>query len=287
MMTRLFLPLSLAALAAGCSVLINVDGKQCATDLDCAPFRSSAAALACRQSVCVDITAELGAAGAGGRSGAPNDDPLVCKAREASTAPTVKYSFAPIFAQAPTEPKPFSIKACQQLDLICEHPVFGPIDVNAGEPQDFEVAPGFNGYFEITNPDTLGGLLFMGRPVVVDTIGWNVTMPTPEVVAQLAFATGEQVDPELGLILSVAGGGDPRALAGVTFMNTKGGLGYYFVNSLPDTGLSKTGPQGAAGYANVPITTAILSGIHASGKALGPVSVRVKPHWISFAEIFP
>ena len=286
MVTRLLFPFCLTALAAGCSVLIDVDGKQCETNADCASLAASSGGLECRQNLCLAVEAGQGD---GGAAGATSSDPLVCETRETSTEPTVKYSFAPIFAQAPSEPKPFSIKACLQLDLACEAPVFGPLDVNAGEPQDFEVPPGFTGYFEITNPDTLGGLLFMGRPVVQDTVGWNVTMPTPEVVAQLALATGKDVDPELGLILSVARDCDALALAGVTFTSTEEStsLGYYFVNSLPNTALTKTGTQGAVGYANVPIGTAILSGMTESGTALGPVSLRVKPHWISLGEIFP
>jgi hypothetical protein len=294
MHTRFILLSSLTALVlglaggilSGCSVLVDVDGKQCESDSDCAPFQDRAAAVVCRQNLCVDA-GEPGDGGAGGAG----IDPLSCEPPEAATTPTVKYSFAPIFAQEPDEPKPFSIKACAQLDLECEHPLFGPLDVNAGEPQDFEVPPGFNGYFQIENPDTLGGLLFMGRPVVADTVGWNVTMPTPAVVMQLAFATGKMVDPELGIILSVARDCNAVALEGVTYtnsvMSTPDLLSYYFVNSLPDTGLTKTGPQGAAGYANVPIGTAVLTGTSESGKALGPVSLRMKPHWISFGELFP
>lgn len=295
MHTRFILLPSLAALVAGlagggssgCSVLVDVAGKQCESDGDCAPFADRAASVVCRQNLCVDA----GAPGDGGTAGMSADDPLSCEPPEAATSPTVKYSFAPIFAQQPDEPKPFSVQACEQLDIDCEHPVFGPLEVNAGEAQDFEVPPGFAGYFAITNPDTLDGLLFMGRPILVDTVGWNVTMPTPQVVAQLAFATGKQVDPELGIILSVARDCNAVALEGVSYansvMSTPDLLAYYFVNSLPDTGLTKTGPQGAAGYANVPIGTAVLSGTHESGTALGPVSVRVRPHSISFGEIFP
>mgnify|MGYP001553981857 CR=1 FL=1 len=68
----------------------------------------------------------------------------------------------------------------------------------------------------------------------------------------------------------------------------EGGLGYYFVMNLPNTSLTETKVQGAAGYANVPISTTILTGVHnPSGQMLGPVSVRVKPRTMSFAEIWP
>jgi hypothetical protein len=290
MITRLFLPLSVTVLAVGCSVLINVDGKQCSVDADCQALGGEFQGSVCQQSLCIAKHVEdMGAAGAGGAGGQSGqmDDPFICKAPTPSTLPTLKYSFAPLFASPPETPKPFSIKACNQLDLNCERPVFGPIDVSTGSPQEFEVPVGFTGYFEIHNPDTLDGLLFMGRPLQVDTVGWNVAMPSPEVVAQLAFATGEMVDPEKGLVLAVARDCNQVAVPGVTISSSKDGLQYYFVNSLPDTSLMKTGPQGAVGFANLEITTTILTGVHTSGKSFGPLSLRLKPHYISFGELFP
>lgn len=287
MLPRFLLPVSLATLLAACSVLIDVDAKQCKVDADCAALSGAPARAVCVQSVCV--APETGAeAGAAGMNGGPSD-PLACAARETSKAEKVKYSFAPIFAPGgePDAPKPFTIKACEQLDLECKTPVDGPYDVTVGMPQDFLVPTGFNGYFEITNPDTLGGLLYMGRPVIEDTVGWNITMPTPDLVTQLKLITGEDVNQELGLILTVARDCAGLALSGVTVHNTKGGLGYYFVNFLPDTNLTKTGAQGAAGWANVPITTTIISGTHTSGKDFGPVSMRTRPGYMSFAELWP
>jgi hypothetical protein len=284
--TRLLLLSGIALVLSSCSVLIDVESKQCAKDDDCVALGAAFAGSVCEHNLCVKPSDTAGGE-AGGMS--MPDDPFVCTPVELSTEPTVKYTFAPVFAPGaePPEPKPFTIKACGQLDIECEHPVFGPVDVNVGEPQAFEVKPGFQGFFEIKNPDTIDGLLFLGRPVNEDTLGWAVTMPTPQVVYQLALATGETIDPELGLILSVARDCAGLPLEGVTFSNAKGGLGYYFVMNLPNTDLSETGPQGAAGFANVPISTTVLSGLHTSGKKLGPVSVRVKPNTLSFAEIWP
>jgi hypothetical protein len=288
MVTRFLILSSIALVLASCSVLIDVEGKQCESNDDCVALGAAFAGSECARNICVMPTDTAGGeAGAG--SGVP-PDPLMCMARELSTEEKVKYTFAPVYAPGaePKEPKPFVIKACAQLDLACDDPVFGPLEVNAGEPQDFLVKPGFAGYFDIKNPDTVDGLLFLGRPVNQDTLGWGVTMPTPQVVAGLALATGEDVRAELGLILSVARDCDGALLEHVTFNNSKDGLGYYFVMNLPDTELTETGPQGAAGFANVPISTTILTGIHnPSGHMLGPVSVRTKPNTLSFAEIWP
>lgn len=268
-------------------MLIDVEGKQCTKNDDCVALGAAFAGAVCERNLCVKPSDTAGGE-AGGMS--TPDDPLACTPTEVSTEPTVKYTFAPVFAPGaePAQPKPFTVKACGQLDLDCKTPVFGPIDVEAGVAQDFVVKPGFAGFFEIKNPDTIDGLLFLGRPVNEDTLGWAVTMPTPQVVQGLALATGEDVDPELGFILSVSRDCAGALLEGVTFNNSKDGLGYYFVQNLPNTELTETGPQGAAGFANVPISTTILTGVHnASGHALGPVSVRVKPNTLSFAEIWP
>jgi hypothetical protein len=272
MLKRLiFLPLGVTALAyglsggllAGCSVLIDVDGKQCSTNQDCEALGAVFSGATCVQNVCVIKTAN-GAAGSEGMGGDANTvpDPLECEKPERSTAPTVKYTFAPIFATG-SEPKdhdplPFHVVACSPADLECAKPVFGPLDVLPGQPQDFLVPPGFQGYFYVTNPDTIDALIFMGRPIVEDTIGWNVTVPTPGLVTLFGLATGENVDPEKGLIIAVARACDQSPLEGVKFSNSKEGLRFYFVNSTPDTSLTETGPQGAVGFANVPISTATL-----------------------------
>lgn len=283
MVRRLLLPLGTAALLASCSVLIDVDGKQCDSDADCTALSPGSV---CQQSLCVQASSND--AGATGSGGTPADDPLVCKAAQASEQPKVTYTFAPIFANKPQAPQPFTIKACGQLDLECENPDFGPLEVNAGEPQAFEVTPGFAGYFEIKNPDTLDAFLFLGRPILQDTVGWNVTVPDEGTVLQLGLATGEDVDPDLGILISVARDCDGRPLEGVTYSNSAGGLGFYFVTNLPNTELTETGPQGAAGFVNVPIGTAILRGTHnPSGTELGPSSARLKPRSISLVEIFP
>jgi hypothetical protein len=287
MVTQTFLSLGLALVLSSCSVLIDVDGKQCVKDDDCVALGAAFAGSVCQRNLCVKESDTAGGE-AGGMS--MPDDPLACAAIDVSSEPTVKYTFAPVFApdSTPADAQPFIIKACGQFDFDCEHPVFGPLEVNAGEPRDFEVKPGFQGYFEIKNRDTLDGLLFLGRPVNQDTQGWAVTMPTPQTVAGLALVTGEKIDENLGLILSVSRDCAGAQLEHVTFESSKAALGYYFVMNLPDTSLTETGPQGAAGFANVPISTTILTGVHnPSGHMLGPVSVRVKPNTLSFAEIWP
>jgi len=296
MVKRLYLPLGLAALAfglgggllSGCSVLIDVDNKQCTTDQDCEALGPAFSGATCEAEVCVVKTPGGGGSNAGGAPGM-EDEPLVCDTPDKSTEETVKYSFAPIYivGSEPKDPVPFEISACSPGDLDCTNPVYGPIMVNAGEPKDFLVPPGFQGYFYAKNRDTLDALIFMGRPILQDTVGWNVTMPTPTLVKQLSVATGETVDTELGLIISVARDCDARPIEGVKFTNSKEGLQFYFVNNFPDTSLMETAAQGAVGFANVPISTTTLRATLPSGQELKEAIIRVKPNTASLVELFP
>lgn len=279
--------LSIAVTTAGCSVLIDVDSKQCEVDADCAARGFESAV--CASNLCIAQAPPDTTSGGGGGAGGDDsgsDDPLVCTIEPSSEA-TVKFSFAPLFAVPPEQPQPFSIKACLSLDPDCQSPVFGPIDVNAGEPQDFILPKMFNGYFEISNPDTRTGLFFMGRPLATDTLGWNVTVPNDQTIAALALAGGEAVDPELGVIIAVARDCVLRPLEGAMFENSEGGLRFYFYQTTPDPKATKTGPQGAVGFANVPIGTTTLSVLTENGTELTPVLVRLKPGFVSFTEVFP
>ncbi len=295
MVTRLIIPLGVTALAyglsggllAGCSVLIDVDSKQCSTNADCEALGSAFSGATCEESLCV-VKSGSGGTDAGG---APNngDDKLVCEKPAASTEPTVKYSFAPIYVvgSEPDDPEPFRIQACNPADFDCAKPVYGPIMVNAGEPKEFLVPPGFQGFFEVKNKDTVDGLIFMGRPVLADTVGWNVTMPTPGLVQGFGIATNQTIDPDLGLIISVARDCDAVPIPGVKFSNSREGLQFYFVNSFPDTELTETAAQGAVGFANVPISTTTLSATMSTGQELTKAIIRVKPRTASLVELFP
>lgn len=284
-----FIFLSIAAAAAGCSVLIDVDGKQCEVDADCVTRGFQGAV--CSSNLCVAMAPDPSGGGQPGSAGADSgsDDPLVCSI-EPSPEATVKFTFAPQFAVPPMPPEvaqPFSVKACLSLDPDCASPVFGPIDVNAGEAQDFVVPKLFNGYFEISNPDTRTGLYFMGRAVSTDTIGWNVTVPNDQTIAALGLAAGEPVDLEKGVMIAVARDCNLLPLEGATFENSEGGLRFYFYQTTPDPKATKTGPQGAVGFANFAVGTTTLTAVAENGTELTPVLLRVKQGYISFAEVFP
>jgi hypothetical protein len=119
-------------------------------------------------------------------------------------------------------------------------------------------------------------------------MGWAGRMPDAETVQNLGFFAQQDVDPNLGIVLSVARDCDQAPLQGVTFSSSAGGNVFYIVNDLPNVNTMVTGPQGAAGYVNVPIGTTVLNVKTEAGQELKPVTVRLPgPNTISFVEVFP
>jgi hypothetical protein len=277
----LLVVLGFTALTGGCSFLIDVDDQQCRVDADCKTRGVAFADAVCQQNLCV-VPSDSGNGGQGG-----SDNPLVCKTPEPNDAETVTFTFAPGFAVPPENPEPFSIKACLSLDPDCSAPVFGPVTVTAGEPQEFVVPKNFNGYFEIQNPATRTGLYYMGRPVAEDTVGWNVTVPSDQTIAALGLAAGETIDMELGVMIAVARDCNLLPLEGSMFENSEGGLRFYFYQTMPDPKATKAGPQGAVGFANVPIGKTTISAVAEDGTELTPVLVQLKQGYVSFTEVFP
>jgi hypothetical protein len=278
---RLPVLLLLAASPLGlgsCSLVVDSDTPQCDTDLDCASRGEQFASAVCERKLCVAPASAVDGEG------------LQCKAPANNGLATVKYSFAiqlPVSGQAgPAES--FRVQACQQLDVDCQHPVAGPFEVPAGSMNDFSLPQGFSGFFQIGSDGTLPALYFLPRPIVADTIGWNPTVISQDVLAQLAAAAGVSLDATSGVVIASVRdcAGAPVEGAMVSASHDQP-IRFYIVNNLPVLSAIETSAQGAVGFVNVPATTIAVNGVSRSGRAFAPVSVRVKPGSLSLVEIRP
>ncbi|MEP7051014.1 MAG: hypothetical protein ABJB12_11700 [Pseudomonadota bacterium] len=267
---------ALVAASASCTALIDTKKEQCSEDADCAAlgdaYGDAFAGSVCKESVCVKPE-ELA--------------PLGCPVTPASDKPTVKLSFSVSFAAGvPDDPTPFEISACKRLDSTCKSPVGGPIHADNGETIELEVPTGFQGFLQVTNPDTVSSMVFLGQKVQKDTKFWDLSIPTPVDVKLLGIATGgTKVEPSLGALVMIARDCDRNRLAGVVASNSTGGTGYYFSAMAPDNTLMATTEEGAAGFVNVPIGSSILGGTY-NGRPLSPTSVESRAEWFSYAEVF-
>jgi hypothetical protein len=290
-MTRHRFPLARVAIVLvglasvlACSVIIDTSATQCTVDSDCPKLGASFASSVCQKNVCVVP---------------PVVDPLDCKAVDAGTTPTVKLTFSIAYAAAPTTPAPFTILACDRLDVTCASPVAGPVTANATDPIELDVPPGFQGYLQITSDATVSAMEFLAKPIEVDTQGWNLTIATETTISELGLATGTTIDRTLGTIVMIARDCNRTPLAGVqaSIDVTQGDatdsgpdttVGFYFDNTFPTKSQTSTTSEGAAGFVNVPIGSAALAGkVVASGRMLSPTAAVSRAGWVSYVEVQP
>ncbi|HEY5375393.1 MAG TPA: hypothetical protein VIK01_17050 [Polyangiaceae bacterium] len=269
--------LALTASTLSCSVLIDTTPKQCSSDTDCANLGDAFAGSVCTANVCVKPEA-LGPAG--------------CPRVDASPNPTVTLSFSVSFAAAPpTNAQPFAILACKRLDTPCAGPV-GMAMAEPGVQIGLDVPTGFQGFLQVTNPDTVSAMVFLGLPAQQDTRFWDLTIPREGDVKLIGLATSTTIDRTLGTLVMIARDCDRTPLAGVVASNSTDGTGFYFSAMAPDKSLMATTDEGAAGFVNVSPGTSILSGTY-NGRPMSPTSVESRGAtgselgWVSYAEVFP
>lgn len=263
--------LAFAASALSCSVLVDTKTTQCDVDTDCTNLGAAFAETTCQAHVCVAPT---------------NNGALGCMEADTSTDPTVKLTFNITFTTMPEKPQPFIVNACGTLDGECTSPVAGPFSVPYGEPAELDLPPGFSGSLQIQSPDGLPGQLFLGRPIVQDTKGYDVILPTMDTVKFLLLATQQDYTPEDGIFVITTRDCDRQPLAGVQVMNSAGGVGFYFQNQLPQKTLTETTSEGAAGYVNVPPGLVSISATRDARPMTG-TSAIARGGWVTYVEIFP
>ncbi|HSE43821.1 MAG TPA: hypothetical protein VLA89_00675 [Gemmatimonadales bacterium] len=194
------------------------------------------------------------------------------------------------YTAAPATPSPFTIVACERLDVNCESPLTDPpVMANATERVTIPVKTGFSGYFKIVNPDTVQARYFMGQPVTRDATGWDLTVASKTTVASLGLATGTTIDAGKGLIIVAVqdcnGARVPNAVV-TNSLSDESTLGFYFASMFPDRTLTATTSEGAAGFVNVPPGSTLI-GAKASGHSFEPSAVLSEGGWISYVEVFP
>lgn len=276
--------LVLLGLANGCSTLLEVEPVQCEADIDCERLGGQFTGTSCVEGLCISPDE-----GAGGNGGAASS-PFECVDPEPVEGDSITYTFTIKYATPPSEPVPSTMKACERLDALCKAPVAVAENIVAGELVDLQLPIGFAGYFQIENPLTLSALHFLGRPLLEDTRGWDLTIADDVTVAGLGLATGTEIDPEQGAIIVIARDCDALPLESATFSNSAGGVQFYIVNNFPTPQATATTEQGSGGFVNVPIGTTILSASHESGAELTATSAVIRAlgeGWVSYVELFP
>ncbi|MES1178970.1 MAG: hypothetical protein ABUL62_31935 [Myxococcales bacterium] len=264
---------SVAVCSLSCSVVIDTKTKQCSVDADCTSRGTAFTDTVCdtQQSVCVAKSGALGCAEA------PN-----------STNDMVTLSFDIEFLTQPSSPKPTVVRVCSgSADFNCDGPIGDPVTVAYGEVAAVQVPVGYQGVIEVKNPDALPSLYYLGRPITVDTHGYDLTLSSPSTAVLLGLATHQDVDPNLGIVVVTTRDCARQPLSDVVVSSDfTGAIQFYFLNKTPQPSLMATNAEGAAGYANVPEGFVTINGT-AKGRPMTASAGYARGGWVTYMELFP
>jgi hypothetical protein len=258
------------ACTLSCSVVIDTKTKQCTVNADCTSRGAAFANTTCdpAQNICV--------AGLG------------CPEAPNSANATVTLSFDIEFLTAPKEPKPTVVRVCGgSADFHCDAPIGSPTTVTYGEVAAVPVPTGYQGVIEVINPDALPSLYYLGRPITVDTHGYDLTLSSPSTAVLLGLATHQDVDPNLGIVVITTRDCARQPLSDVAVTSDfSGAIRFYFQNKTPQPSLMATTAEGAAGYANVPEGFVSIGGM-LNGQMLTGSAGAARGGWVTYMELFP
>jgi hypothetical protein len=268
--------IGVAASTMSCSVIIDTKTKQCSADADCSSLGAAFTDTMCdaTQNICVAYV--KGALG--------------CQEAAKSSSATVTLSFGIGFLTEPQAPKDTVIRVCGgSADYQCDAPIGDPLTVKYGVVAEVPVPPGYQGVIEVKNPDALPSLYYLGRPIMQDTHGYDLTLTTPGTATLLGIATHHpEVDPALGGILVITTRDcDRQPLADVALSSDfDGAIQFYFQNRTPQPSLMATTAEGAAGYADVPEGFVSIGGTR-DGRPLTGSAGYARAGWVTYMELFP
>jgi hypothetical protein len=301
---------------AGCSVLVNIDDKQCNVDVDCA---SANLGDVCTDHVCVDTSACQGAScssGDGGSDGGSCNTDKQCSgdtprcmhgscvssavaerwlcaatAPNATTKPTVHYGFHVVDFLSKQPPKNIVVNACRNSDVGCAEPVGTFTDTTGMGLAQFDLPNGFLGYFEITS-DATPALLYVTKPIVKDAENRDLPVLQPSTVQLTASFTGFNFDKAKGLALLEAIDCSGKPAGGVQFKHSADTADqFYLVNQVPSkdanmTEYDETENTADGGFINVTpgfVTFSALWGVE--GPLLGTFNAQIRPNTITYVDM--
>lgn len=304
--------LMFASLASmGCSLLVDMSSDQCTLDEDC-----KQAGFFCLDGVCFDgASGEVGAPDTGPAADATPLEPDASGLEDGPWACVGQLEIPPVASETVTltisvnnlimEPRAdVTGRACNNLDINCDSPIAEDVTAEDGLIH-LTVGSTFNGYVELTHPETVPVLSIMQ----VETIAYfdsgeylvpRMQVPTfDEVGLLLMLATGEdtEFDTTRAGLLILGLGCDAEGmvpLAEDVAFNIEGmdedTIQWYYENSLPTQTRDRSDMSGTGGFINVPVGIFDLKmrlPPDAGGQLLGELSFFTRAGWFTAMIVKP
>lgn len=280
-----------------CTFLLTA-AEQCKTDGDCDARGGELAGRACVDSVCrpragigVDASPE---ASSTVDAGADTGGPFGCADLPKPVGDPTKSAtlVQPIYnVVTGTLLTNVTTKLCSRVDPNCASPVQTVVSDDKGV-LTAKVFQGFEGFFELKNTEIADSLIMSNPSIYGDATRPPVPLPTKGAVEFYAQqVTGSGLDTTVGAMLVRTSNCQLEPLRGLTatLASTTAKTKLFFVyNNTPRSDVDQTNEEGALGFFNVPVGTALLTMTEkATGKKLGQTSVVIRAGYVSLLYLTP
>jgi hypothetical protein len=296
------------AASMGCSLMIDADRQQCASNSDC---EASSPGSACSSAgICENATSGMGGAsgsgGAGPSSGGNNnispDDPMWGCTRTGGLPkppddpdPTLEVSMKLTNVVGGVVGETVTARLCKKLEPTCNP----PLDTQESDENDVvtfrNIPKNLSAFVWFTSPSTTPGLYFFNPSINQDMANVAVQIATPASVEALTgLLQNPQVDGNgLSLINVVDCAGKPAA--GVRFESDVAMEGtdmsvFYAVGSLPTSDATETDSAAFGGFVNIPPRSITVRGVVGpvdNPSVIAKASIFVKPNSLSYLKLVP
>jgi hypothetical protein len=266
---------------AACSVALAPDDDQCEVDADCAARGGAFAGSVCVERLCQP---------------AESVDPRwSCLGNVTPSEPEVgqthTYTVPIVEINSQMPPDGLMVSVCPLLDTNCSAPIASGLVPDLMGRVSFVVDSGFDGYLDITATDIVPANVFLGKPVVADTVGEPVLLVTSDDFNNLAAVAGFAIDPLRGhaFLQTLDCNGDRAAGVSVSIdVADASTAGFFRVDMLPDPNATSSDADGSGGFINVPAGFATLEGtLEESDERIGVNRIVVRVGTVAYVPIFP
>ena len=300
----------LTLLSSGCSLVLDVDGTQCDSDVDCVglfgrEYTCAASHVCVEQQARVDTPEE----DAGMPTNTPDASTGLRPEWECITGPrrtvipqtnrAITIRFAVTDFVDLMSPPGLMGRACNATDVPCDKPVVEGITPDDEGYLVFGGLPhAWRGYLHITAPGYIDSLVFTNRPYTGDEMPEGPTLLTETSLRSISEGGGEMLDETKGVVLVAIYDCEGNAAEGVRLVQldaTSEERPFYFEGTLPDrdrdfttisTQLTRSmAPLAVGGYSRVDVGYVTMIGMLETGDEIGRVTVQVRPLTMSIAEL--
>lgn len=272
--------IALAILAgASCSVMVDQNRVQCATDGDCHARGTEFAG-----SICVDAVCQ------------PKPDPTWgCLGSVTFPRPTGGPYTVTIFMRDLVTAMPIpgvTANLCEKLDTTCKAPISADIPTNAeGNLVLKDLRAGFDGYAELRAPGRMPGLYFFYPPLDANREVPLVPLLEPLLIENLAELNGKKLQNDRGHILLGSYNCQRTPAQGIRLFTRDADdltSPFYVVGNIPKANAQETDPSGRGGFINLREGIVALDATVASdNRKIATVALFVRAGMITFTTIVP